>query len=221
MVLIQRTPTVFFAILLLFTGLPSVACAEQSDTMITSVGRLLIPAVRYQNGYVRHYDERCSGTVVTEPGGSHSTVVISAWHCLEDYRDLSRPLIFETIDGRRSEVRLLASGGSMEQDWALLRLAEAQAALPIDDAGIPSTVTMVGFPRASASSAQTQVRCSLMGLDGADYRGGCALKPGASGGGVISTDGQQYLGVVSRGDGVTQSIFVPVERFRQALRAHF
>lgn len=222
MVLIHQTSAAVSAILFLLILLSRGACAEVKHTGIDGVGRLLIPAIRYQDGHARHYDERCSGTVVTAPGNTHSTVVISAWHCLEDYRDLSRPLIFETLDGRRSEVRLIASGGSMQRDWALLRLAEAQPALPIAGTGVPSTVTMVGFPRESTHSAQTQARCSIIGLDGADYRGGCALKPGASGGGVFSTNGQlKYLGVISRGDGMTQSIFVPVERFHQTLRAHF
>lgn len=212
---------------LLCLGVPgeTAASAVDEEGRYRGVGRLLVPAVRYENGYARHYDERCSGTVVTlNDRAAPSSFIISAWHCLEDYRDLSRPLIFETIDGDRNEVRLIASGGTMEQDWALLRLAQAKdTALPVTrDPATPTAVIMVGFPRDRVDSTQTVVHCAIAGLDGSDYRGSCALQQGASGGGVFSIgESPRYLGVISRGDGVSQSIFVPVGRILPRLQSHF
>ncbi|MEM9398113.1 MAG: serine protease, partial [Pseudomonadota bacterium] len=52
-----------------------------------------------------------------------STVwVLSAWHCFEDYRDLSRDILFTTVNGQSAKARLVSSGGSMRADWALLKL---------------------------------------------------------------------------------------------------
>ena len=225
MVLVRPLGCALWALLCLGVPGEATASAVEDERRYSGVGRLLVPAVRYENGYARHYDERCSGTVVTlSDGAAPSSYIISAWHCLEDYRDLSRPLIFETVHGDRSEVRLVASGGTMDQDWALLRLTQAMdTALPVTrDPATPTAVIMVGFPRDRADGAQTVVHCAIAGLDGSDYRGSCALQQGASGGGVFSIgESPRYLGVISRGDGVSQSIFVPVGRFLPKLRSHF
>lgn len=209
---------------------------------IPGLGRLLVPAVRYENGYPVHYDERCSATAVAPAGERTSTLIISAWHCLEDYRDLSRPLLFESRREGVARASPLLTGGSMYSDWALLRvdkalseflpLPEAKAVDPpgaeprsVDSSPAEgSSLLMAGFPRGAERPGTAPLirRCAIVGRDGPDCRSDCVLRKGASGGAVVSGEGApSYLGVISRGDGESQSIFVPVARFLERIRPYF
>ncbi len=192
------------------------ARSEAEQVLRESVGRLHVPAIRYRDGYARHYDEQCSAALIHERGREVSPFIVSAWHCIEHYRDLSRSLVFEAESGQRYAARLLASGGSMHSDWALLRLPTplpAPLGLELSPGGEePGERTLAGYPHDSGLTAEDN--CRIIGRDGADVRTDCVLQQGASGGAVI--DGgttPRYLGVISRGDGETQSIYVPVERF--------
>lgn len=216
--------------------------AAHEPAPIPGLGRLLVPAVRYENGYPVHYDERCSATVVAPAGHTASTLIISAWHCLEDYRDLSRALLFESRREGVARAFPVVSGGSMHSDWALLRvdrplseflpLPESpavglhRAALPPVDPSADQrpALLMAGFPRRAGRPGAGPLvrRCTILGRDGADLRGDCILHKGASGGAVLSGEREPaYLGVISRGDGESQSIFVPVARFLERIRPYF
>jgi len=191
-----------------------------------AVGRLLIPAIRYVNGYARHYDEQCSASVVTIEAGRPSRHILSAWHCLEDYRDLSRPVIFERPDRSRYIARLIASGRSMDRDWALLALPSAVAPgllLGRSAADGDGSLSLAGFPRDAGRDASLTVLndCPVIGFDQRDKRTACVLQQGASGGPVVASGepAARFVGVISRGDGETQSIFVPVDRFYAQVRA--
>ena len=208
---------------------------------IPGLGRLLVSAVRYENGYPVHYDERCSATVVAPAGHTASTLIISAWHCLEDYRDLSRALRFESPREGVARAFPVVSGGSMHSDWALLRVdrplseflplpespavgLHRAAVQPVDPSATERpALLMAGFPRGGGPGAGPLVRrCTILGRDGADLRGDCILHKGASGGAVLSGEREPaYLGVISRGDGESQSIFVPVARFLERIRPYF
>jgi hypothetical protein len=187
----------------------------------TSLGRLFVPAIRYENGYARHYDEQCSATIVSLVAAETSHLLLSAWHCLEDYRDLSRAIVFETTNGARYDVHLLASGGGMHSDWALLQLPVALPyPLTMGADAAARRATLAGFPHGEALVVGRE--CAITGRDGRDWRTDCVLLPGASGGAALSTAARPaYLGVISRGDRKTQSIFVPVERFIDHIRSHF
>jgi hypothetical protein len=102
--------------------LPGALHAEQ---VTASVGQLLIPAVRHEDGYRRHFLEYCSATLVSAAPAPHSRFLLTAWHCLEYYGDLSRAIRYRHADGQEREARQVASGGGMHADWALLRLADA------------------------------------------------------------------------------------------------
>ncbi|MDP5070543.1 MAG: serine protease [Congregibacter sp.] len=195
---------------------------------LASVGRLHIPGQRYNNGYARHYDESCSATLITDRElAKSSNLIISAWHCIELYRDLSKPLTFETADGAIRSASLLHSGGGMHSDWALLRLNSplpSPAFLGTENHQGAKNLLMAGYPRSLSSSPRVlaiATDCQIIGDDGPDRRSDCVLQKGASGGAVFSVahPGPQYLGVISRGDGESQSIYVPLRRFRDAIRA--
>jgi hypothetical protein len=207
----------------------------ENNPPLASVGRLLVPALRYRDGYAEHFDERCSATLVAaSAGATHSRLLLSAWHCVEDYRDLSRPLVFESAEGDRSRANILVSGGGMHSDWVLLRLMDTlpgPASLgrePIARSGtVPAMplqdmpLLMAGYPREShgpGSTLETAGNCRIIGMDNADARSNCIIQKGASGGAVFSgAEDHRYLGVISRGDGESESIFVPLERFHRSI----
>lgn len=201
------------------------AAGSEPGPLALSIGQLFVPAIRYEKGYARHYDEQCSATLIAQGRRSASRLVLSAWHCIEDHRDLSRPVLFQTADGQRHIARLVASGGAMHADWALLRLPRAlPAPLPVLSGGPAASgpLRMAGFPRRTAPRVLTLASgCRVTGEDGADLRTDCVLQKGASGGAALTDSATPALiGVISRGDGVTQSIFVPVARFYTRIRPY-
>jgi hypothetical protein len=203
-----------------------------NDSTLASVGRLLVPAIRYRNGYAEHFDERCSATLIAaSAGATHSRLLLSAWHCVEDYRDLSRPLVFESAAGDRSRASILISGGGMHADWVLLRMREELpgpvSLTPAPSQGIGTAsdlpLLMAGYPRdalRAGSTLETASNCRIIEMDKADARSDCVLQKGASGGAVFSKEDHRYLGVISRGDGASESIFVPLERFHRRITAY-
>lgn len=198
------------------------------DVALFSVGKLLVPGQRYENGYTRHYDESCSATLITkDPHALSSNLVVSAWHCLEFYHDTSKAVSFEASGGETRGATLVASGGGMHSDWALLRLSAplpSPAILNDYSDGDIESLMMAGYPRQDSNkpkTLETASDCQVTGIDGADVRSNCVLKKGASGGGVFADQrGHRYLGVISRGDGESQSIFVPLARFREKIDMH-
>ncbi|WP_405269999.1 trypsin-like serine peptidase [Congregibacter sp.] len=194
-----------------------------------------MPGQRYENGYAKHYDESCSATLITDDSRSEfSQLIVSAWHCIEFYHDTSRSLTFETARGETRNANLIASGGSMYSDWALLRLDA-----PLDSPSVllrPDSIDagagdllMAGYPRSGTTETkilETANNCRVTGADGPDTRSDCVLQKGTSGGGVFSaakgSGGTElhYLGVISRGDGVSQSIYVPLRRFHSRITAY-
>ena len=103
------------------------AVATESDTRevfgpgspawLRAVGRLQVPASRYWDGRTEHHLEDCSATLVSVPGRRSANTVVTAWHCLEFYRDLSRPINFSAQDGdgqwHSRQAYRLADGGGM------------------------------------------------------------------------------------------------------------
>ena len=55
-------------------------------------------------------------------------IFVTAWHCLDGYDALLRPMLLTIGQREPVPMRVLASGGSMSADWALLRADE-----PIED----------------------------------------------------------------------------------------
>lgn len=207
---------------------------EGGEHWLAAIGRLQVPSQRYRDGSRRHFVESCSATLLARPGAAHADTVVTAWHCLEYYRDLSRPITFAAAqdpDSPAVEAYRLADGGGMHADWAILRLREvlpATGALLVhqDRADADRLITMAGFSRdAGVGRDGTRLtydpHCRITYQATATTDTDCRAYKGASGGAVVqlSGDGRPlYSGVVSEGDSDGFSRYVPVRRFRITLQ---
>ena len=82
-----------------------------------AVGKLQVPGQRYRNGHSSHYLEDCSATLVSNATQHNANTIITAWHCLELYNDLSKPILFtaRATSGEpleREAFRLADGGGN-------------------------------------------------------------------------------------------------------------
>lgn len=217
------------------------AYTTTAPTWLRAVGRLTVPGSKYRDGHRSHYLEDCSATLVGRPGASQADTLVTAWHCLEFYGDLSRPILFTLLPGvgesgtkppLEREAFRLADGGGMHADWAILRLyrpvpAHATTALLVHP-GAPDpvrSISMAGYSRdpglgmhGKQLTFDPDCLITRQGQDSSDSN--CSAYKGASGGAVVQlmADGQpRFSGVVSEGDSASFSTFVPVAEFRRTL----
>lgn len=211
-----------------------------SPRWLEAVGKLQVPGIKYDRGRRRNHREDCSATLIARPGSAQANTIITAWHCLEFYNDLSKTIVFTMRnDSRHSfsiEARVLADGGGMHADWALLRLQTSVptsklAALALKSTGVDAvrSVTMAGYSNDGKNSGFGQKlsyhsSCNVLpAVVSGNGASDCIAMKGASGGAVtqISNDGRTELaGVISRGNGLDFSEYVPVEVFRLAALAY-
>ncbi len=225
---------------------PTVPATAQADTRqvyssdapawLQAVGVLSVPGMRYREGRRSHYREECSGTLVVDRPGRSADTVITAWHCLEFYEDLSMPITFTLSAGQEQPLvgvaRRLADGGGMHADWAILRLQQAVpadrvAAVTVHD-GEPAPdrpVTMAGYSRDSGLGMDGRrltfdPACQITHTQTTVVEADCTAYKGASGGAVVqaSEAGVARLsGVISSGDSAGTVLYVPVSGFRRIL----
>ncbi len=203
---------------------------------LRAVGKLQVPGQRYREGRKSHYLEDCSATLVARTGRRRADTIVSAWHCLEWYGDLSRPIIFTVVSASgeplQREAYILGDGGGMHADWAILRLRAAfsndeVAALAVHfQAADPAKpVTMAGFSKDgglgnNGLTLTFDPACAITALARDFGDTDCTAFKGASGGAVVQlTDAgePQVCGVISQGNGEGRSTFVPVSQFSSAL----
>jgi len=160
-------------------------------------------------------------------------------HGLEKYSDLSKPIRFTLDPGGgpaiESEAYVLSDGGSIDADWALLKLhdpvsAERVAALivAIDDIDAGRDLVMAGYSRdkglgAGGDRLTYDPACQVTDSDKVSTTTNCIAHKGASGGPVIQHDSAgrpAVYGVISEGNGAGVSIFIPTRAFRQAVRTY-
>lgn len=208
----------------------------ESHAWLRAVGKLQVPGQRYRDGQQSHYTEDCSATLVARAGRNRADTIITAWHCLEWYGDLSKPIIFTVVSASgetlRREAYRLGDGGGMHADWAILRLrgivpdtdvAALQVHPQVADPNLP--VTMAGFSGDEGMgndgmSLTFDPGCAITAQDRNLGDTNCTAFKGASGGAVIqlSSAGEpRVCGVISQGNGEGRSTFVPVSGFRYAL----
>ena len=202
------------------------AYTSSAPPWLRAVGQLTVPGYETVDGERRHREENCSASLVGPE------TVLTAWHCFEFYRDLSRDALFTlplAPRPRQVAARRLTDGGGMSADWALLRLQQ-----PIEDVTpIPvgryrntldsATLVLAGFARDQwlgdggrnltweANCRQTANERYRVGTD-------CVTFKGASGGAVVSEG--KLVGVISAGDGEGVTYFAPSSLFMLNLRLH-
>jgi hypothetical protein len=206
---------------------------------LRAVGKLRVPGSQYRGGDREHLQEDCSATLVVRLPGRPADTIITAWHCLAHYDDLSRPIIFTLLPGQpgvlQREAYRLADGGGMYADWALLRLrqpvaaAEVAAMLVHPDSADPAvSITMAGYSRDAGKGdggkrLSFDPACLITARASASSDSNCLAYKGASGGAVVQLSPAgtpHFSGVISEGNGAGLSTFVPVAVFRNAINLH-
>jgi hypothetical protein len=208
----------------------------ESPAWLRAVGKLSVPGHKYENGRRAHHFEDCSATLVAQPRSTRADTIITAWHCLEFYQDLSKPITFTLLPGSAdniaSEAYRLADGGGMHADWAILRLRRAVPTERVGpmlihqgraDPGRP--ISMAGYSRDDSVGNNGEhltfdPGCAITHQARHSSDSNCSAHKGASGGAVtqLSEGGQALIcGITSQGNGAGLSTFVPVNSFRSAL----
>ena len=193
--------------------------------------RLEVPVIRSEGGRMRHFTEHCSATVIT-PGPN--TLLLSAWHCFEDYAATQGPiqLFAQHSPDTPLPARLVVSGGSMSADWAVLTpltdtVIGAWIPLSPDPAQRGTRVIAAGFaPTTDSGRTNTHAEtpssrglmydpdCLVMAANTRPARSDCVAKKGASGGAILrrtASGSVRVVGVISAGDGASVSYFHPTE----------
>ncbi|GAB3270490.1 trypsin-like serine peptidase [Parahaliea aestuarii] len=208
--------------------------AGESPDWLRAVGRLVVPGIKLEDGRRRHHTERCSATLIQSHRGQQADTIVTAWHCLEYYEDLSQRILFQLTDSEGQlleiEARHLADGGDIDADWAIMRLqqavpAAAVPALAVSEATSVSSLVMAGFSRDSGiGMAGRQLSydpaCEITREEALFSDSNCRAYKGASGGAVIQLDSDgtpELTGVISQGDGEGLSRYIPVGIFRRTL----
>lgn len=211
----------------------------ESPTWLRAVGKLQVPGHKYRDGRRAHHREDCSATLVARPASTKADTIVTAWHCLEFYRDLSKPITFTLMPGSEQhstrEAYRLADGGGMHADWAILRLYEAVSLRDIpairvhpERADADRTIAMAGYSRDSGlgnygEQLTFDPDCAITHQSRFRSDSDCTAHKGSSGGAVIqlSALGEPRLcGVISQGDSARLSTFVPVSGFRNAINQY-
>jgi V8-like Glu-specific endopeptidase len=199
---------------------------EDSPAWLAAVGTLTVPGHRFEEGEQLHHRENCSATLIAPQ------TILTAWHCLEYYRDLSQQIVFSLPYQPQQPswlARRLADGAGMTADWALLRLERpVKNVVPVAVRSRwqePSSnhISIAGYSRDAALGAggdnlTWQAQCMI--TEDEDYRVAtdCEAYKGASGGPVIREN--KIVGVISAGDGEGLTYFAPSKAFMSAVRRH-
>ncbi len=227
----MQPPTLSFLFIptllcLLLAPLPANAERAAFDVnapqLLRAVGKLSVPGHDRVDGRRRQRDENCSASLVAPDA------ILTAWHCLEYYRDLSRDPLFSlpNVPGQEPvAARRISDGGGMMADWALLKLMRpirSVEPLPVRRYS-PSSgeLLLAGFardagPGAGGEHLTWQGGCRLMAGDLPGTN--CRTFRGASGGPVLS--GGYIIGVISARDEEQRTLFAPSTVFLSDLRPY-
>lgn len=212
------------------------AYSASSPNWLRAVGKLRVPGIKIRNGERSNYLEDCSASLVSRVGSDRADTIITAWHCLEYYSDLSKSITFTLLPDSKNpistEVSRLADGGGMWADWAILRLHRPIPAQRVSALGIHPGITdpknniiMAGYSSDTGLGQSGLIltydpRCTVIRQTRLSSASDCRAYKGASGGAVVqlSERGEAWVsGVISQGDGMQTSTFVPIASFRHAI----
>ena len=187
--------------------------------------QLSVPVTRLTEGRMRHFTEHCT-TVAVTPGPK--SLFVSAWHCFEDYRSTIASI--QMVDPHTAttiSMKLLETGGSMQEDWALLTpespfLVASWIPISTTPNHIGQPLIAAGFAPVSEANQSSpdsierhllaDMACSVIDASSHPPASDCMAKKGASGGAMIAlTDSgsARLQGIISAGDSETVSYFYP------------
>lgn len=225
---------------------PRSAAGPDSPNWLKAVGKLDVPSQIQRNGDTENYIEHCTATLISDAKYSDSNIIITAWHCLENYQDVSKDINFTIRSADNKTImrtaRRLSNGGDIDHDWAILKLShpvgsKLAAAMAINkrfnsETQVPyALITMAGYSSddglGQGGKALTyHAGCQTGKLIGAQLSSNCLVFKGASGGPVVlSVYGKEQfshylIGIISQGNGADTSTYVPGRVFSdKALRA--
>jgi hypothetical protein len=142
-----------------------------------------------------------------------------------------------TLPGKdiEREAFIIASGGGMSADWALLKLQEPVSRKQVHPfptwgslAGEnDSTLTMAGYSSDESLGQGGEVLtydagCRRLSSTHSLVSTDCTAFKGASGGPVVAQEGSdvRLLGVISVGDSNSRSFYTPIRLFASSLRMY-
>lgn len=190
-------------------------------SLTNSVVEIEVDVIRREQNQPRHHLERCSGALIRLQGAIR---VLSAWHCFDGYENLATPPRVH-FKGQLAIARLLRTGGSMANDWALLALTtplESAASLPLasdPDKAIRMGGQAVGFPRNTnadnTSTLQRSPVCEVIGRLKGWWSTHCQAIEGMSGGPFVtsSSEGPVLSGIVSARDSDGHALIAPLPQW--------
>jgi len=189
-----------------------------------AIVKINVPVTRWIDGRQKHMNEECSGTLVQ----GRQPLILTAWHCFDGYRDLSKPPRF-LWRGQWRQLRLLSHGGSMQADWALLEIPELKlenaVILPVllKENTSNASLLLAGYSRDTGlgqggNELTFEQDCLLLSTGDAWHSTQCTAFKGASGGPVLSVlQGQHYVvGIISARDEAGITLFTPVNLIASA-----
>jgi hypothetical protein len=210
--------------------------SRASPAWMAAIGKLDVPGQKWENADTHNYEEHCTATLMGAGSKRDSRYILSAWHCLENYGDLSKPILFTLPRaGITREATVVASGGSMKADWALLRLQKPvsyRQVRPFPAHGSNASETGATLTMAGYSSDETlgqggavltyDAGCQMLTTTANLVTTNCTAMKGASGGPVVAQAGNtvQLLGVISAGDSGSLSLYAPARLFASSLRLY-
>ena len=213
---------------------PRVKLSTLKHNWLDSIGRLEVPVTRVEKGLRRHFTEHCTAVIVS-PGPS--PLIVTAWHCLDGYQSLIEPIQLTLHGDPPVAVQVIASGGSMEQDWAILKATQPIAGrywIPISPMPLEAgaKISAVGFapvlgdPADAANRDRTRQlladeSCLVVDANSTQASSTCVARQGASGGAILSRTASgsvRLAGIISAGDGHSISLFYPTWFLYQRIR---
>jgi V8-like Glu-specific endopeptidase len=220
----------------LFSLLVFLAFAAQADPRqqfqadspgwLSAVGKLTVPGQHFEEGERLHHREDCTATLIG------ARTILTAWHCLEYYGDVSHDIVFKlphAAGGESRRAHRLADGGGMRADWAVLQLDRSIGDItPVPvwmefRGDVDTPVNIAGYSRddglgQGGNILTWQSACTITDDEGYRVATNCLAYKGASGGPVVFEGA--IIGVISAGDGQGQTYYAPSASFRSAVRLH-
>ena len=209
-----------------------------SPSWTKSVGRLIIPSIKIEKGQHLSFKETCSASLISKKKFPSSRFILTAWHCFENYYDISRPINFEIKDLKGNIISRIAyrrsNGGGMHADWAILKLdkeVKRSEVKPIEyfipDISVGDSISIAGYAKDKIFAGNrfdlNYGECKVTEIATDIRLTDCTAVKGNSGGPVMLKIDQYNFGlagIISEGNERNISSFVPIKIFYPELQKY-